>query len=490
MQTGSSNVRRWAALVVVCFGQLMIMVDSTILNVALPVIQRDLQLSQSNLTWIVNAYLITYGSLLLLAGGAGDLLGRKRVFLAGVFLFTIASVLSGLANDSATLIGARFLQGIGGALSAGVIIALLVTGFPQPQERAQAMSVFTFVIAGGGSVGLLAGGFLTQLINWHWIFFINVPIGIVTLVLGWWLIDEHVGLGVRQGVDVVGSILITAAMMVGVYAIVTASDQGWASAHTLGFGALALDLLAAFALVESRIKNPILPMRILRLRSLTGASVSRALLATGMFTNFFLGALYLQGIRGYSALQTGLAFLPATVALAVLSLGVSAWLMRRLGPRVLLVPGLITITSALVILSTVGPTTAYFPTIFVAYVLFGLGGGMSFMPLLTIMMAEVPAADAGVASGVGNVTMQVGAAFGLAVLATISSDHSRALVAQGHSLAMSLTSGYQLGFAVAAGCVVTGLVVALVTLRPAVARSPLLEPARRESMRDAEAEAA
>ena len=490
MQTGSSNVRRWAALVVVCFGQLMIMVDSTIVNVALPVIQRDLQLSQSNLTWIVNAYLITYGSLLLLAGRAGDLLGRKRVFLAGVFLFTIASVLSGLANDSATLIGARFLQGIGGALSAGVIIALLVTGFPQPQERAQAMSVFTFVIAGGGSVGLLAGGFLTQLINWHWIFFINVPIGIVTLVLGWWLIDEHVGLGVRQGVDVVGSILITAAMMVGVYAIVTASDQGWASAHTLGFGALALDLLAAFALVESRIKNPILPMRILRLRSLTGASVSRALLATGMFTNFFLGALYLQGIRGYSALQTGLAFLPATVALAVLSLGVSAWLMRRLGPRVLLVPGLITITSALVILSTVGPTTAYFPTIFVAYVLFGLGGGMSFMPLLTIMMAEVPAADAGVASGVGNVTMQVGAAFGLAVLATISSDHSRALVAQGHSLAMSLTSGYQLGFAVAAGCVVTGLVVALVTLRPAVARSPLLEPARRESMRDAEAEAA
>src|SRR6266849_6056507 len=264
--------RRWLALVVICFGQLMIVLDSTIVNVALPSIQRDLRFTPAELTWVVNAYLITYGSLLLLAGRIGDLIGRKKVFLAGVVLFTAASVLSGFAQSPAALVIARFVQGAGGALSAGVILALIVTGFPKPGERAQAMSIFTFVIAGGGSLGLLAGGLLTESINWHWIFFINLPIGVATFMAGAALIDETAGAAVRQRVDVAGSVLVTAAMVLGVYAIVTAAQFGWASAHTLGLVAAAAGLLVAFFVLESRLENPILPLRLLRLRSLTGAS--------------------------------------------------------------------------------------------------------------------------------------------------------------------------------------------------------------------------
>jgi EmrB/QacA subfamily drug resistance transporter len=464
--------QRWLALVVICFGQLMIMLDSTIVNVALPAIQRDLHFTQANLTWVVNGYLIAYGSLLLLAGRAGDLIGRKRVFLAGVAVFTVASGLDGLAFDSTTLIAARLLQGIGGAMSAGVILALIVTGFPKPDERAQAMSIFMFVIAGGGSLGLLAGGTITQLINWHWIFFINLPIGVGTMLLGWWLIEEQEGLGLRRGVDVAGSILVSAAVMVGVYAIVTAAEMGWSSAHTLGFGAAAIALLATFFVVEARIPNPILPLRILRLRSLTVASVARGLVATGMFTTFFLGALYLQHVKGYSAFNTGLAFLPSTLTLAMLSLGISARLMRSFGPRALLIPGLATITLALLLMANTDQSTAYFPGIFGAYLLFGLGAGMTFMPLTTIMMSEVPASDAGIGSGVGNVTMQVGGAFGLAALGTITADHTHTLIAQGESLAGALTAGYQLGYGIAAACVATALIIVLVVLRsPRVARS-------------------
>src|SRR5713101_5515373 len=463
MGSGSQNqVRRWLALLVVCVGQLMIVLDSTIVNVALPSIQRDLHFTQADLTWVVNAYLVTYGSLLLLAGRAGDLIGRKKVFLAGVIVFTMASGLDGLAPDAITLIAARALQGIGGAMSAGVIIAILVTGFPWPAERAQAMSMFTFVIAGGGSLGLLAGGALTQAINWHWIFFINLPIGIATFVFGWWLLEENDGVGLRHGVDVLGSLLVTVAMMAAVYAIVTASSEGWTSAQTEGFGGVAISLLVIFFVVEASVRNPILPLRILRIRSLTGASVARTLLATGMFSNFFLGALFLQHVRGFSAFDTGLAFLPATLALAALSLGVTARLMRSFGPRALLIPGLITITIALALEATAAQGAGYFPTLFGSYLLFGIGAGMSFMPLLTIMMAEVPAADAGVASGVANVTMQVGAALG-----TASADRARDLVLSGQTLASALTGGYQLGFSIAAGLVAGGLLVALIALRPA-----------------------
>src|ERR1700687_5552122 len=464
-----SDRRRWLTLVVVCFGQLMIMVDATIVNVALPSIQRDLHFTPATLSWVVNAYLIAYGIFLLLAGRAGDLIGRKKVFISGIVVFTVASALSGLTTDEVMLIAARALQGLGAALAGGVIIALIVTDFPRPHERAQAMSVFTFVIAGGGSLGLLAGGLLTQMISWHWIFFITLPIGLATILLGWWLIEENEGAGLSRDVDIAGSILVSAAMMVGVYAIVTASDQGWASAHTLGFGAAALLLLIAFVALESRIKNPILPLRILRLRNLTGASAARALIATGGFTAYFLGALYLQHVKGYDAIGTGLAFLPQTVALGILSLGITARLMRSFRPRAIVVPGMLIFAAGMLVLSTLDAHSSYFPGIFGGYLLFGIGAGMSFMPLITIAMAEVPVAEAGLASGIANVTMQVTAAIGLAVLSTIATDHAKALVAQGQPLVSALAGGYQLGFLLAAACIAVGLLVVLVALRVPVA---------------------
>jgi len=414
---------------------------------------------------VINGYLVAYGSLLLLAGRAGDLVGRKKVFLAGVVVFTAASVLSGLATEPLTLVAARFLQGAGGALSAGVILALIITGFPKPAERAQAMSVFAFVIAGGGSIGLLAGGALTELINWHWIFFVNLPIGIATFVFGALLIEETEAIGLDHGVDVLGSILVTAALMLGVYAIVTAAGYGWASMHTLGFGAAALALLIGFIIFESRIANPIMPLRILRVRSLTGASAARAFLATGMFTTFFLGALYLQRVHGFSAFSTGLAFLPTTLMLGVLSTGITANLMGRFGPRRIAIPGLVAIISSLALMAGAGEHTSYFPGLFIPYVLLGIGAGTSFMPLITIAMADVPARDAGLASGIANVTMQVAAAIGLAAMGTISAEHTRALMAQGQSPIAALTGGFQLAFVIAAACVAVGLVVVLVFLR-------------------------
>ena len=462
----TSDRRRWIALIVICFGQLMIMLDATIVNVALPAIQRDLHYSQANLTWVVNAYLISFGSFVLLAGRAGDLLGRKRVFLGGVFVFTAASVLCGLAMDPVVLVVARFLQGAGGALSAGVIIALIVTGFTEPDERARAMSIFTLTVAGGGSLGLLAGGLLTQWINWHWIFFINLPIGLITLFAGRALIEHHEGLGLKEGVDVIGSILVSAALMLGVYAIVTSAEYGWVSAHTLGFGGTALALLAAFLWLEARLENPILPLRILRIRSLTGASAARGMLAMGLFTTFFIGALYLQHVRGYSAFSTGVAFLPHTIALAAVSLGGSAWMMRRFGPQRMLALGLVLVITALVLLSGAGPHDNYFPRLFVAFALFGIGAGTSFMPLTIIAMAEIPAADTGLASGISNLSMQVSGAIGLAAAGTISTDQTRSLLAQGQSLTNALSGGYQLTFMIATACVVVGLLVALTVLRP------------------------
>ncbi len=483
----STDRRRWIALLVVCFGQLMIVLDATIVNVALPAIQSDLHFSQANLTWVVNAYLITYGSFVLLAGRAGDLIGRKKVFLTGVALFTAASVLCGLAHDPALLVTGRFLQGAGGALSAGVIIAIIVTGFTEPNERAQAMSVFTFTIAGGGSLGLLAGGLLTQMVNWHWIFFINVPIGLITILLGRVLIEENEGIGLADGVDVLGSILVSAALMLGVYAIVTSADHSLASAHTLGVGGGAIALLAIFVWLETRIANPILPLRILGIRSLLGASGARAMLAAGMFTTFFIGALYLQHVRGYDAFGTGLAFLPHTLALGGLSLGVTARLMRRFGPQRLLAFGLAMASLALVLLAGAGPHDGYFPRLFVAYALFGIGAGTSFMPLTIIAMAEVPAVDAGLAAGISNVSMQISAAIGLAAMGTIATDHSRALVAQGQSLTSALNGGYQLAFAIAGVCVAVALLLVLVVLRSPRGAAGTLS---RAELEEVEAEAA
>ncbi len=468
----NSNLRRWLALVVVCFGQLMIMVDTTIVNVALPYMQRDLGFSQADLTWVINAYLIAFGSFLLLAGRLGDIFGRRIVFLAGVYLFTLASIGTGFAPAADSLIVGRFLQGLGASLSAGVIIAIIVTEFQQPAERAQAMSVFTLVIAGGGSLGLLAGGLITQFVNWHWIFFINLPIGVLTIAFGTWLIRENQGVGLREGIDVIGAVIVTAALMVGIYGIVTAAEYGWASAHTLEFGGGAVALLAMFVAYELRVRNPILPLHVLAIRSLTSASIVRAFVFAGISTSFFMGVLYLQHIRGYSAFEIGLAFLPTTATLGVLSAGVTARLMARVGARNVLLFGMSTIVAALALLAFADDHAGYFPTLLTAYALLGVGGGMSFMPLLTISMSEIHPAQAGVASGFSNMTMQVGGALGLAALGTVATNHARDLIAQGEAVRLALVGGYQLGFMLAAATVAVGLVLVATIVRTGTVPRP------------------
>jgi EmrB/QacA subfamily drug resistance transporter len=467
----NSNLRRWAGLVVVCFGQLMILVDATIVNVALPYIERDLGFTPANLTWIVNAYLIAFGSFLLVAGRLGDLLGRRKVFLAGVFLFTVASVGSGFAQEADQLIVGRFLQGVGASMSAGVIIAIIVTEFRGASERARAMSVFTLVVAGGGSFGLLAGGFLTQWANWHWIFFINVPIGVLTIVFGLWLIRENEGLGFGRGIDLGGAALITAALMTGVYGIVTAADNGWTSYHTVGFEVVALVLLAAFVGLESRLANPLMPLRVFAIRTLTGASAARMFLFAGLSTNFFIGALYLQHVRGYGAFETGLAFLPTTLTVGFMSAGIAARLMARIGARSLLFAGLAVIVTALALLSNAGSGASYMPQLLVAYLLLGAGAGASFLPLLTISMSEVPMADAGMASGFSNATMQVGGAFGLAAITSISAGR-----ASGGAV-------FQLAYVLAAVAVAIGLTVAVISLRESrrAARGAEVDEAKAEA---------
>jgi EmrB/QacA subfamily drug resistance transporter len=461
----TSSRRRWLGLAVVCLAQLMIVLDTTIVNVALPAIQRDLHFTQGNLTWVINAFLVTFGSFLLLAGRLGDLLGRKRVFLWGVLVFTAASVLCGLAPGQGFLIAARFIQGIGAAMQASVILAIIVTEFPEPSDRARAMSAYVFVAVAGGSLGLLAGGALTQALSWHWIFFVNVPIGIATIALGRTLLPQDKGLGLEHGVDWLGSSLVTVSLMTAVYAIVQATSHGWGSPQVLGFGGIAITLMAAFLTVESRIEYPIMPLRILRLRGLVGSSVVRGFLVTGMYSTFFLGTLYLEHVHHYSALQTGLAFLPWTVTVGVLSLGVTARAVARFGAMRVLTLGMLTVIVGLGLLSTAGVHTSFFPTIFLAYFAIGLGIGSAFMPLLTIAMAGVPAADAGLGSGIVNVSQQVAGALGLAVLGTIATNHSKALQAGGRTVASSLVGGYHLAFAIGAASVAVGIVTALALLR-------------------------
>jgi EmrB/QacA subfamily drug resistance transporter len=458
--------RRWIALAVLCLGQLMMVLDATIVNVALPSIQRDLHFSQGNLTWVIDGYLITFGGFLLLAGRVGDLIGRKRVFLAGLVLFTTASVLCGIADSQGLLIGARLLQGVGGAIASSVILAIIVTEFPEAKEQAKAMGMYAFVSAGGGSIGLLAGGILTQSLDWHWIFFVNVPIGVFAFLMGSALIEENEGIGLAGGVDVLGSALITLATMCGAFAIVKSTEYGLLSARTLGVGAASLALLGAFLALEARIENPIMPLRILRLRMLMGSSLVRGLLITGMFSAFFLGALYLERVLGYDAIDTGLAFLPLTGSIAVMSMGLSARAVQRFGALNTLAAGLVGIIAGLLLLAGAGLHASYFPELFFAFLLLGLGAGASFLPLLTIGMADAPKRDAGLASGIINVSVQLFGAIGLAALGAIATDHTKALTASGHTLDSALTGGYHLAYIVAAAFVALGILAAFLVLRP------------------------
>ena len=442
----------------------MMILDATIVAVALPAIKTDLDFSASSLTWVPNAYLIAFGSFLLLGGRLADLIGRTRMFLTGIAIFTGASLLCGFAGSEGTLIAARFAQGFGAAVCASAVLALIVVEFPSPTERIRAMSAYTFVSVAGASIGLITGGVLTQALDWHWIFFINLPIGIAAFALGLMTLPRERGIGLGHDVDVIGSALITVASMVGIYAIVGSEEHGlvWA----LRLGAVAVALLGAFLAYERRNENPILPLGIMRLRSLMVASSVRALMVCGMWASFFVGALYLQRVLGMEPIAAGAAFLPQTLTVAALSLGPTARLTARFGERRLLIAGLsVLVIGLLVFALALQPGTSYFPGLAIAFTLIGLGAGLSFVTLVTLALADVPARDAGIASGVVNVSTQISAAVGLAVLGTIAASRTNALGASGEPAIQALSGGYQLAFIVAAGCVAAALVAAIVWMR-------------------------
>jgi len=471
--------RRWHALVVLCVGMLMIVLDATVVNVALPSIQNDLGFSDSSLAWVVNAYLIAFGGLLLLAGRFGDLVGRRSIFLGGLGVFTLASLLCGSAQSQEVLVAARFVQGVGGALTSAVILGMIVTMFPEPREQAKAIGVYAFVASAGGSIGLLAGGVLTELINWHWIFFVNLPIGIVTAILARRLLDRDQGIGFGEGADVGGAVLVTGSLMLGVYTIVKpAADYGWGAGRTLMLGAVSVALLVAFVAREATARNPLVPLRIFRSHNVSGANAVQALSVAGMFGMFFLGALYMQRVLGYAPLQIGLAFLPATVMMGTVSLRFSETLVTRFGPKATLIAGLVPIAAAQLLFSRAPVDGSYVVDVLPLTVLLGTGAGLAFPALMTLAMSGATPQDAGLASGLVNTTVQVGGALGLAVLATLSATRSDSLAASGHSTAVALTGGYHLAFLIGFALVVAAIVVAFAVLRsPAAAEAPALEPA-------------
>jgi EmrB/QacA subfamily drug resistance transporter len=458
---------RWTALYVLCAGVLMIVLDVTVVNVALPTIQDDLDFSTSNLAWVVNAYLIAFGGLLLLAGRLGDLIGRRTILLAGLAVFTVASLVCGLADSQAVLVGARFVQGIGGAMTSAVILGMIVMMFPEPREQAKAIGVYAFVASAGGSVGLLAGGVLTQAINWHWIFFINVPIGIATAVFVLRRLDRDQGIGFGEGADIPGAALITSSLMLGVYTIVKpAAELGWGAGRTLALGAGSLALGALFIAREARARNPLIPLRIFRSRNVTGANLVQVLTVAGMFGMFFLGSLYLERILGYDALQIGLAFLPVTIVMGTLSVRYSEPLITRFGARTLLFPGLTLVAVGLALFTRAPVDGSYLVHVLPVMILLGTGVGVCFPALMTIAMSGATKSDAGLASGLVNTSAQVGGALGLAVLATLSASRTDHLTEQGKSTAAALTGGYHLAFWIAAALVVAAIVAALVVVQP------------------------
>jgi EmrB/QacA subfamily drug resistance transporter len=460
-----TDQNRWAALYVLCVGMLMIVLDATIVNVALPSIQDDLGFSQSDLAWVVNAYLIAFGGLLLLAGRIGDLIGQRRVFLVGLAVFTAASLMCALAQSQGMLIGARFVQGVGGALTSAVILGMIVTMFPEPREQAKAIGIYTFVAVAGGSIGLIVGGVLTQAINWHWIFFVNLPIGVATALAALRLVDGREGIGLGKGADIPGAVLLTGGLMLGVYTILEVEQQGWGSTQTLGLGGVAIALIAAFLVRQAKAANPLMPLRLFRSRNVSGANLVQALLVVGMFGMFFLGALYMQRVLGYDALEVGLAYLPTTLVMGTMSFRFSAQLNMRYGPKATLIPSMVAIGAGLLLFARTPVDATYVVDLLPPTVLIGLGAGLAFPSLMTLAMSGATPQDSGLASGLVNTSVQVGGAIGLAVLATLASERSDSALAQGESAASALNSGYHLAYLVGAALIGVALVVALSVFR-------------------------
>jgi EmrB/QacA subfamily drug resistance transporter len=460
---------RWLALVVLCAGFLLIVVDMTIVNVALPSIGRDLRFSQSGLAWIVNAYLIAFAGLLLLSGRLGDLVGRKRVFLIGLGIFIAASVLCGVSFNQPMLIVARFVQGIGGAASSAVILAMVVDLFPEPDERARAFGVFSFIASAGAAIGLLAGGFITQAVSWHWIFIVNVPLGVATALLAARLLKGDRGIGIGEGADVLGAFLVTAALMLGVYTIIQSSDSGLGSIRTLFLAALVLGLLVAFVVRQALARNPILPFRIFRVPNVTWANLIQALMAGAFFGFFFMATLDMQRVLGYGPLAIGLGFLPVAVVMGTLSIRFTAQLVMRFGPLRVLLTGQALIVVALALLG-LGPLhSVYARDLLIPLGLLGLGGGLAFPALTIVAMADTSSSDSGLASGLLNTTGQVGGSLGLAVLATLSGARTTQLLSAGQGAASSLGAGYHLAWLISGGVILSTIVLTAIFLKPATA---------------------
>jgi EmrB/QacA subfamily drug resistance transporter len=434
---------RWAALAVLCVGMLMIVLDGTIVNVALPSIQSDLGFTPANLAWVINGYMIAFGGFLLLAGRLGDLIGSRRVFIAGLCLFTFASLLCGIAWTRDLLVAARFIQGIGGALASSVILSMVVTMFTEPGERAKAMGYFNFTASAGGSIGLLLGGSLTQIANWHWVFLVNIPIGIAAVIFALRYVTSPQGHGLREGADVLGAFLITAALMIAVYTVVEIPVQGIRSSHTLIAGAIGLLLFVAFIVRQATAAKPLLPLGVFRSRNLTGSNIIQILVVAAMFGFFFLDSLHFRRVLGYNAITTGLAFMPVTLAIGALSLGWSAQLAMHFGPRRMIVAG-VAIAAAGLAWAALTPTgSGNYALIFPSMLLLGIGMGVAFPSLMMFAMSTATHRDSGLISGLIQTTAQVGGAFGLAILATLA----------------AITND-PIAFGIAAGCLALAAVLA------------------------------
>jgi EmrB/QacA subfamily drug resistance transporter len=457
---------RWLALILLCLGDLMIVLDVTIVGVALPSIKEDLGFSDSSLAWVVNAYLLTFGGFLLLGGRLGDLFGHRRLFLVGIALFTSASLVCGLSTSQGMLVAARAVQGVGGAIVSAVALSLIVTLFTEPGERAKAMGVFGFVASGGGSIGVLLGGILTDTLNWHWIFLVNLPIGIAVFVFCLRLLPGGRGHMAGGRLDVAGAVTVTVSLMIAVYAIVNGNEVGWGTGRTIGLLALAGALLAAFLLIESRVESPLMPLRLFKLRNLAVSNVVGVLWAAAMFAWFFLSALYLQLVLGYSPLEVGLAFLPGNLIMGAMSLGLSAKLVMRFGIRTPLGVGLGLAALGLLLFARAPVDGTFVVDVLPSMILLGLGAGMAFNPVLLAAMGDVRQEEAGLASGVVNTAFMMGGALGLAVLASLAASRTDTLAASGSGELEALTGGYHAAFLVGALFAAGAAVIGAALLRP------------------------
>ena len=442
--------KRWWALIVLCLGVLMIVLDTTIVNVALPSIRTDLGFTEISLVWVVNAYMLTFGGFLLLGGRLGDLYGHRKVFLLGITLFTIASMACGLANTRVLLVAARAVQGLGGAVVSAVSLSLIMNMFTESGERAKAMGVYGFVCAAGGSIGLLLGGVLTSALNWHWIFLVNLPIGIAVYALCMALLPASRVEGTHRKLDVAGAVTVTSSLMLAVYAVVNGNEAGWGSVQTVGMLAGSVALLIAFIVIELRVDTPLMPLTLFRLRNLTTANIIGVLWAAGMFAWFFISTLYLQAVLGFTPLQIGLVFLPANLIMAAFSLGLSAKIVMRFGIRGPLAFGLLLGAAGLAVMARAPADANVLVDVLPSMVLLGIAAGIAFNPLLLAAMNDVKPTDSGLASGVVNTAFMMGGSLGLAVLASLAAGRTQSLLAAGTASVDALNGGYHAAFIVGA----------------------------------------